>query len=663
MNFDSGSTHAPTGNPRSNCESLNKEVAVQMWHFRRKAKGEKIRDPIQGEFFATEAIENPAQALIRESVQNSLDAALNGSRVRVRFFLATDQLAASAESVGHYFHGAWPHLSAERNGLQAPPIPSDCCPFLFVEDFGTSGLTGDPEQSDPLPGQDNPFLLFFRAEGLSAKSDKDRGRWGVGKFVFPRSSLASTHFGLTVRHDDHRELLLGAATLKSHVVDSVTFCPDGLYGIPGDEDFISPIEDQHAIETFKSTFRLERDSEPGLSVVVPYLDPEITFDDLLAGAVKDYFLPILADDLELTIETPERRVELNASNLAATLQELKDSVGQHIPALVELASWAATVSDDQRIFLSDPNPDRSPKWTNEVVHEAAATRIRHELDQGTPIAVRVPVTIHHRTKGAQASYFDLYVVKDKQSDGHPCFAREGIIISDVRGRRARETRSIVIIDDKPLARMLGDSENPAHTQWQKDSSHFKGNYKFGPGTLRFVTECLGEILRLVNQTELQADPSLTIDFFSVSPPVDTEGDEAEDEKETDGAGGRTEQPEIVVKPRPATILVKRHEGGFSVKPGTARPPTPFLVEVTCAYDVRSGNPLKKYRLADFDLSKAPFDLQSGSFGIQIRKADANHLVAQVDQPEFCLSVSGFDPSRDVYVRAEHRVRSDADQAT
>ena len=30
------------------------------WHFRQYAPGEKTRDPIQGEFFATEAIRNPA---------------------------------------------------------------------------------------------------------------------------------------------------------------------------------------------------------------------------------------------------------------------------------------------------------------------------------------------------------------------------------------------------------------------------------------------------------------------------------------------------------------------------------------------------------------------------------------------------------------------------
>jgi hypothetical protein len=43
------------------------------WFYRIKAPDEKVRDPIQGEFFATEAIKNPADALVREAIQNALD--------------------------------------------------------------------------------------------------------------------------------------------------------------------------------------------------------------------------------------------------------------------------------------------------------------------------------------------------------------------------------------------------------------------------------------------------------------------------------------------------------------------------------------------------------------------------------------------------------------
>jgi hypothetical protein len=56
------------------------------WHFRPLEVGETTREPIQGEFFSTEAIRNPTEALVREGIQNSLDAGTE-SPIKVRLFL------------------------------------------------------------------------------------------------------------------------------------------------------------------------------------------------------------------------------------------------------------------------------------------------------------------------------------------------------------------------------------------------------------------------------------------------------------------------------------------------------------------------------------------------------------------------------------------------
>jgi hypothetical protein len=75
------------------------------WHYRVKAPDEKVRDPIQGEFFSTEAIKNPADALVREAVQNAMDATVRDGDgqpkdvLRVRFFLATGKHALPAKLV------------------------------------------------------------------------------------------------------------------------------------------------------------------------------------------------------------------------------------------------------------------------------------------------------------------------------------------------------------------------------------------------------------------------------------------------------------------------------------------------------------------------------------------------------------------------------------
>lgn len=633
-----------------------------MWFFRKKRPGEKIRNPIQGEFFATEAIEGPAQALVRESIQNSLDASTGSGTVRVRIMLASGDDSLPAEQLRDVFDGAWPHYAAAGNGLRDAPRPDSSCPYLVVEDFGTRGLTGDPSHSDPEPGVSNPFFLFFRAEGLSAKSGSELGRWGVGKFVFPRSSQGSTHFGITVRHDDQRRLLLGAVTLKAHRIagDAATYTPDGLYGRLVDEDFVLPIEDPVAINRFCTLFRLSRTNEPGLSVVVPFVDPDITFDRLLVAAVKDYFVPIIHQRLEVSIEANGETVTLSASSLDDVMARYEQALGPAARAHVALARWATEVADAERIFLSPPNPLRAARWSEDLVPAPELDRLREQLTARRPVAVRVPVTVRSKRNGSTDSYFDIYLVPDKDCDGRPLFVREGIIISDVRGARAREVRSIVVIEHRPLAALLGDSENPAHTQWQKDSSNFRGMYTYGPGMIEFVTHSVSELLAIVTRSSQKADPSLTVDFFSIEPPEnDDDGVDSERRRPKLRKGEETGEQSVEVEARPTRILIRRQSGGFTVIQGGSPPPAPFLIELRCAYDVRSGNALKKWAPPDFT-SNSPQIPVVCEGAVELKQAKGNWLLLQVNGPEFHVSVTGFDKARDVYVRADVREPSYAD---
>src|SRR5262245_23237028 len=168
----------------------NTEPMRPRWHFNVLRRGDRIRDPIQGEFFASESIDGPAEAVVREGIQNSLDANPRdpsdqpvSTTVRVRIFVSGADGALSGSRLRPYMEGAWEHLHAERNGLHEPPGEGAPCPFLVVEDFCTTGLTGDPGQWEDRPGVGNPFFYFFRAEGRSQKGEDYRGRWGVGKAV------------------------------------------------------------------------------------------------------------------------------------------------------------------------------------------------------------------------------------------------------------------------------------------------------------------------------------------------------------------------------------------------------------------------------------------------------------------------------------------------
>lgn len=624
-----------------------------MWTFRERARGEKIRNPIQGEFFATDAIRDPAQALVRESIQNSLDASTHDGPVRMRFFLCRDNDALKPSRIADYFSGSWEHYRAPGNGLREPPTRQTSCDFLTIEDFGTKGLTGDVDQDQETPGVVNPFFLFFRAEGLSAKAGMELGRWGIGKFVFPRSSMASTHFGVTVRHDDKRRLLMGAATLKAHTVNSTQYTPDGLFGMKPDEGFVRPIADPRMIDAFSEVFGITRRSEPGLSVVVPFLDREIAFASILRAVVCDYFVPVVRGHLEVEVATPTEKVILTTDTFDEVLAKRGAEIGDDALRLASLARWASVEGAGQCIKLAMPEAGLAARWSEALVPEPSREEIRIALETRKRVAVRAFVIVREKGKEARTSHFDMYVEADELANGSPLFVREGIVISDARGKRSRGMRSLVLIEDRPLASLLGDSENPAHTQWQKESSNFRHKYTYGPGVIEFVTQSVQQLLAIVNRSSDKPDPSLTIDFFSI--PCDSEDETGKTipSRPRRSHGPETPAPRVDVETRPTRVRISKHVDGFNVGPGSAPPDLPYLLEVRCAYETRAGNPIRKWHPADFDVCEKPISVVCQG-AVRVARMKGNSIMLAVTGAEYGLSVRGFDAARDLYVRADVR---------
>ncbi len=69
-----------------------------------------------------------------------------------------------------------------------------------------------------------------------------------------------------------------------------------------------------------------------------------------------------------------------------------------------------------------------------------------------------------------------------------------------------------------------------------------------------------------------------------------------------------------------------------------------------AYDRSQGNPLSKYRSADFDLAK----MSTKPVKVNVVTCQDNRLVMDVLDEEFRIEVTGFDENRDIYVKARTR---------
>jgi hypothetical protein len=615
------------------------------WRFRKHLPGEPVRNPIQGEFFSTEAIANAAEALVREGIQNSLDARLGDDPVTVRIYVSGASGSLTRADISDFAQNLWPHVGASRNGLSTPPRESESCPFLCFEDFGTTGLNGSPEEAYLDDGDKNGFYTFFRAEGLSQKDTKDLGRWGVGKTVFPRASRAGVFFGSTVRSDDGQRLLMGRGTLKFHrTADGEHFTSDGYFG-QHRSGVTFPLTDAGRLDLFASRFRLKRATESGLSIVVPWCEPDIDFDQLALATVRGYFVPILKGELHVQIDSPERSIELNATTLVESLATLTGDIAD-LAAWIDLTKIALGYGASDHLQVSGP-PAGAHKWQKDLLSPALAATIRQCLGEGHTVPIRVPVNVRPHGGTPTASFFDVYLKRDERyDDGRALFVREGIIVSDVRSSRTRKIRALVIVQDDPLATLLGDSENPAHTQWQKDSSNFKGKYVYGPSYIEFVTSAPSRLVRFITEDDTERNMILAREFFSIlqqdAPPIT-------EIRSTTRPGGRPPSP-VTPRPRqPQLVRIAKIEGGFALRPGDADA-TGCEFTLRAAYDVRRGNPFAKYSEEDFQVGTGDIEV-SEQFGIELVRTEQNLMRVRVTAPEFSLKITGFDENRDLVVRA------------
>jgi hypothetical protein len=100
------------------------------------------------------------------------------------------------------------------------------------------------------------------------------------------------------------------------------------------------------------------------------------------------------------------------------------------------------------------------------------------------------------------------------------------------------------------------------------------------------------------------------------------------------------------------------KGGFSLRggPGLKAEDLPLSLSVLTAYEIRSGNPFKKYNPCDYRLEESPIRIVNS--GITDLRPTAQRVDFIATTNDFHLEVSGFDLHRDLKLKVEER--SDAE---
>lgn len=650
-------------------------MADARWRFREMARAEMNQDPMEREFFADEPVN---ARLVREAIQNSLDAAPAGAvgsePVRVRFSLRGVREPVDVARTAPYLTGLTEHLQA---GLEWDDIPLSLerpVNYLVIEDAGTVGLEGNWQQyddSEAQPAEGNHFYWFFRNVGRSGKRENEAGSWGLGKWVFPDASRASAYIAVTRRRSDDEVLLMGQAVLKKHTLRGMRFAPYGYFGViegQGTEALDVPLRGSDPGHTSLigqciADFGLQYRDEPGLSVIIPFPrieeDSTVTGRALLAETIRNYFYPVIAGRLEVEIDEGDGSTPLHITqdtiddllsrlDLAETGEQSIEGYGR----LFEMCREKLTRPDNEYIFLSSP-----PRSGGEYQQRAKIEELRDQYHSGERLGFRIETTVRRKNGTDEQAQFYVCVQRDEALRvGQDFYVRDPLSISNIDKIERHPTCALLVVDnDEPLAAMLRDSEPPAHTTWRPQHQNVTSRWVSAKARIDEVQNTPRELLAILEGVPVALDRDALADIF----PSNSGNRRRPDKKKGDGP----EPPPPPLPPRQEDFIVSRSVDGFQVKLAPELQEPLHGVRIQAAYDAPRGNPLKAYHPHDFRLHGLGA-LSVQATGCQVRSgARENELLLEVkDSSQFSLAVRGFDQHRDVYVSVE-RMKPAAESET
>lgn len=636
------------------------ESFLPTWLFGEVPSGTKNRNPVQDEFFNSSEALTEISSLVRESIQNSLDAhdATSPSPVILKFKISEISRKLSEK----YFDGLSDHVTHGIPG-GSNAIANNACKYLIVEDFNTTGLLGD-SRKDQLTQQDipsmNSYHYFVWAEGSSAKTEGNRGRWGIGKIVFPRLSSIKTFFVLSKRTSTNspcgvNEVLIGMSTLRGHSIEGKNYQPDGWWSEFSLDDNVPVPVGAASLLQFKKDWNVQRKSENGLSILIPYIPDFITSELIRDCVIRDYFIAIIQGLLEVEIIDSEVSYILNKHNLRRECESLgadeRIANSKTKEEMLHLIDMVLEIQDksiynlDIEIVTEFPN-----KWSSISLEASLAETATNMLDNGETVVCKVMTDIPFKDGKKTLDFFDVYIKKVPDARTSAVFSREGIVIPSANPALLRDHLALVIAKSGPLANLLADAEGPAHEKWSEKTDKFRSNYIINKGgqLLTFVRKSPSELIFKIRGTGTERDSTAFSSFFPL-PGSKSMGKVGESLKKN-GNGERPSTPvTVTIQKSEKAFQIDESPNGFSIKSSSDNPSLiGKKIHAQVAYKVRSGDSFLKWQTEDFDLSTKKPRLD----GCILLKSKGNQLILEVTGRKFKAIWGQFDPIRDLDVKAD-----------
>lgn len=643
------------------------------WKFRKMAVNETKQNPAHVNFFRENNEASEVSSFVREDIQNRLDARSKDSDkpVRVRYQISRGEEGLDFESRTPWMGTLRPHLEIQQVSEELTddlPPKSERMDFLVAEDFETTGLRGNWnaawDEEALAEAEKNDFYWFVRNVGRSNKHGSDRGRWGLGKIVYPACSKIRSFFAYSVRASDKIPFMIGRAVLPIHPVAHMEWVDsEGYFGCFNEKEFCTPIDDEPHLQEFAKLFRLSRkQEEAGTSLVIPFVVDSITPDSLHHSVLISYFWEFIQGHLVVEIAKDDGIVVISNETLEDSVESLEfDSFDKK--GMRELCAFARKAADfdytGENSYVADPKNSLDWRDADSWFSAEALASARTSFSEGCPLCFEIPVTIQKKGGDKKDSYFHVYLETNPElGTAEEHFIRDGLTINGQKALKNRGVRSLVVAEDRALADLLGDSENPSHSRWI--GANLKGKYSRGPQIVSFVKNASTRLVNLLTGADEERDDDLLATVFGL--PLDSP-------PQTKRRGPKKKKV-LPPKPNPVPVdtpfyALEPFSGGFQFRrspkdtKADTRDYTKVGIRVRCAYD-GTKNPLKDHSPFDFDLSDVE-SIRIETSSCDVEFVSANEIRLLPESKEFAARITGFDSNRDLLIKSDRVTLEEEDE--
>ena len=409
---------------------------------------------------------SPYSSLIRESIQNSLDAPDDSgnpviveytfSRIQASeypcFFELQNHIRGIADSFP--YNDAAIKMSERMSETFQQHMSNQRIPFIRVSDYNTTGMRFRKKGQGK-----SPFTSFLRIAGDSLKNNAGSGgSFGFGKAAYFNISPIRTVLVSTLTKDNEY-FFEGGAMLTDHMYKGVekTF-----FGFYDDKDGFEPTSNPADIP---ERFRRERIGTDFfiMGVNATDLEKEKAKQEMVEATLRNFWLAIYHKRLVVKIE----EIEINKE----TLQPL---INLYFPS----------ERDDK---------NRSEKYNPRPYFEA----VKNEGTSSSYVHIRKSIPI--------LGEVSLYIKKVKDAKDKIAYMRSPrMLVYSKQNQTSYGCYCLFFCDNQLGNELLRNLENAAHREWEP--SNYKDNITLGKEAIKsissFISESLEELFNTQDDTPL-----------------------------------------------------------------------------------------------------------------------------------------------------------------